>query len=387
MSAEIQTGLFILTAEVAGITTLAALAAGIVAWVRRKGRMKAAEALRASADRLPGEGEIVQKEKALLGEFARAYLTRDADVLASLPAQLLALRQMHEDIQVSEEAADTQQTEALQAEKEAFRARAEALEKQQALTAQQLEGTLSTINTLVQEYGRGRGQEVTPTAESMLQALLQIQGQSAEMPDQDAIEISSPGVETAVEAQVAPVTEEAATREPVSEQGSDAGSEAMDLAVEDELEAVPPAEPEVEATAQEAAASGEAEKAAAAAVSNDDVDALLMDVLGEGASAEPKASPPEKSEKAAAEAEAVKAPDVPAAPKAQVAPKDEAMDLSVPVEKAQGKPPAPAHDDLDDLDIDALLDAEMGRQATLLTPAPASGEDLDLSRVDTPPGK
>lgn len=383
MSAEIQTGLFILTAEVAGITTLAALVAGIVAWVRRKGRLKAAEALRASADRLPGEGEIVQKEKALLGEFARAYLTRDADVLASLPAQLLALRQMHEGIQVSEEAADTQQAEALQAEKEAFQARAEALEKQQALTAQQLEGTLSTINTLVQEYGRGRGQVVTPTAEAMLQALLQIQGQPAEIPDQDAIDVSSPDADEMAEVQAPPVTEGAAVSEPAREETtSGAVSETMDLAVDDELEAVPLAEPEADSSAQEEPAPEEPVAAPAPAVSNEDVDALLMDVLGE--SAAPKASAEKAVELAvAAEAEAAQADD---APTAQPSPKDEAMDLSVPVAKVQSKPPAPAHDDLDDLDIDALLDAEMGRQATLLTPAPASGEDLDLSR-DTPPGK
>lgn len=385
MSAEIQTGLFILTAELAGVTTLAALGAGIVAWARRKGRIKAAEALRAAADRLPGEGEILQKEKALLGEFARAYLTRDADALGALPKALLDLRQMHEAVQVSGEAADTQQAEALQAEKEALQARTETLEKQLALTAQQLEGTLATINTLVQEYGRGRGQTVTPTAEALLQALLSMQGEGAERPSgQEEIKVAFQDAGS----EAAPVDDEAAI-------------ESMDLSIDDvvagdvPLDEVPVTE---EAAAIEAGGEPEPEPEeqpaapqtpeAAKPVSNDDIDALLMDVLGESAAptAAPPATPAETAEpETALEAEAEAEGPVETTAPAPAPAEEDLMDLSVPVEE----PPATEapRDELDDLDIDALLDAELGRQAKLLTPASVPNEDLDLSRTEDLPGK
>lgn len=375
MSAEIQTGLFILTAELAGVTTLAALAAGIVAWSHRKGRLKAAEALRAAAERLPGEGEIVRKEKALLGEFARAYLTRDADLLAALPKALLALRQMHEDIQVSEDAADTQQAEAMQAEREALQARTEALEKQQAHTAQQLEGTLSTINTLVREYGRGRGQEVTPTAEALLQALLSMQGAPARAHDLDDAEIPLPDVDAT------PPKNNGAGQ--ADEAGVDQGEGGMDLMFADTPEPEPGPEPGPESgPVAEAVPEAKDEPAPAPTLSSEDVDALLMGVLAERPAPEKRPEPePEPEPEPAAEAPAAPAP------RAAEPSRDAAMDLSTPVEKPKDKAPAPAHDDLDDLDIDALLDAEMGRQAKLLTPAPASVDDLDLSRTDTSPSR
>jgi hypothetical protein len=370
MSAEIQTSLFLLTAEVAAVTSVAALVAAGLAWARGRARLKAAEALRDAAARLPGEGAVVQKERELLGEFARAYLTRDAEVLAGLPARLLSLRQVIEAAAAPAapevDPAQVQAMEALEVERARLQAKVEGLEQQHAQTQQHLDTALGTINALVQEYGRGRGQEVAPTAEALLQSLLQIGA-------------AAPAFAAAGE----PASAEDATSRPDIEvkAGAQAEEEAMmDLSLDDQVvvgdqeEPPAPSEPEVVPPASTPVAAA-------------DIDALLEDVLG-AAAVEPK------SEAASGE-EAVG--DVAVTPPQAEGLDDQGLDLSVPVE------PPPAHgsergydastsspgeagkDELDELDIDALLDAELGRQARLLTPTEAPVEDLyDLARVDEP---
>jgi ribosomal protein L16/L10AE len=348
MSAEIQTSLFILTAELAAVSTLAALGAGIAAWLFRRQRMRAAMALREAAERLPGEGEMVQRERALLAEFARAYLTRDAVVLGELPKALLDLRHAYEQThQDSAGAADSQQAEALQAEKEVLQARVEMLERQQALTAQQLEGALATINTLVQEYGRGRGVSVAPTSEALLQALLAIQG----------------------EGRAQPVEEGAADRQEVPAAGVGRPAEAVtEDGVEDAL---------ADALAEVAQPVGPFEDQAS--LPGEEVDAPQADVQADALTAEaPQAAP---AATAGHEPAPPPVPDEPAAAEAE-------LDLSVPVAPVEGPPAEEPRDELDTLDIDALLDAELSRQAELLAPAPSpSEEDLDLARTEDLPGK
>jgi cell division protein FtsB len=355
MSAEIQTSLFILTAEIAAVTGVAALVAAGLAWARGRARLKAAQALRDAAQRLPGEGEVVQKERELLGEFARAYLTQDAEVLAGLPARLLSLRQAIEAAlppPVPEvDPAQVQAIQALEAERAGLQAKLEGLERQRVQTQQQLDTALATINTLVQEYGRGRGQEITPTAEALLQALLQIHA-------------AAPAFVAAGE----PVAAEDATSRPDIEvkAGAQAAEEVMmDLSVDDQGMVGDQEAP--------AAPSGpEAVPMASTPVAAADIDGLLEDVLGAGA-VEPMLAAAAGEEVA----EAVARP----------APHAEELDLSVPVEPVREPEPAapPAaeagRDELDALDIDALLDAELGRQAALLTP-PLGDSDFDLSKVD-----
>lgn len=346
MSAEIQTSLFIITAEIAVVTTVAALLAAGTAWARGRARMKAARALRAAAERLPGEGEIVQKERALLGEFARAYLTQDENVLAGLPARLLALRQLHAEAPGGEAAADSPGVQALQVENASLRAQAEVLEQQRASASQQLEAALGTINALVQEYGRG--QDVAPTAESLLQAL----------------SLAGAGGIAAVAA-VAPPAEET-----------------LDLALEDQ--AVVEAQDEQPVLLEPVVV-----PAVAAPGSSADVDALLADVLGASA-VEPALE--------VAPTVGGGAGSVAVTPPQQKGINDQALDLSVPVEPPPAHGPESAHDasipppgdagqdELDELDIDALLDAELGRQARLLTPPSGAEDDLDLARTDAARG-
>ncbi|MEW5973352.1 MAG: hypothetical protein AB1713_06320 [Pseudomonadota bacterium] len=382
MSAEIQTSLFIITAEIAVVTTVAALLAAGTAWVRGRARMKAAQALRDAAGRLPGEGEPVQQERALLGEFARAYLTRDADVLAGLPARLLALRQLYAEAPGGAVAADASAAQALQVENATLRAQAEALEQQRAAVSQQLETALGTINALVQEYGRGRGQEVAPTAESLLQALSKAgaAGIAAVPAFADAgenehdLDVGDMGGELQPDIEVkagALAVGEASPAEAM-----------MDLAIEDQA---------VVGDQEEPPAPGEPEAApvVSAPVSSVDIDALLEDVL--------VASAVEPKSEAASGEEA--AGDVAVTPPQAEGLDDQGLDLSVPVEPPPAHGPERAHDasapspgeagkdELDELDIDALLDAELGRQARLLTPPSGAEEDLDLARTDARGGK
>lgn len=353
MSAEIQTSLFILTAEIAGVATVAALVAAGLSWARGKARMTAAEALRVAAAKLPGEGEIVNKERALLGEFARAYLTSDAEVLAGLPAQLLALRQMYENIQVSHEAADTLKGQELQAENVALQARAQALEQQQAITAQQLETALATINALVQEYGRGRGQAVTPTAEALLAALMQLgtdggvramdevvddrAERESNLTDESA---SSAGMEIRGRGGNGPTQAngDKGESEPAPEVPDLAGGGAAPVSIE---------EPRVLVLEEEASADAEAAAEQAAPQAQD---------TGETGLDASVASPLEAQE-------------------------PEVLDLSVPVQAADSTG-GEVRDELDELDIEALLDAELEKQAKLLQTRPEGGEDLDLARTD-----
>lgn len=355
MSAEIQTSLFILTAEIAGVATVVALVAAGLSWARGKARMTAAEALRVAAAKLPGEGEIVNKERALLGEFARAYLTRDAEVLAGLPAQLLALRQMYEDLQVSDEAADTlqaQELQELQAEKVALQARAQALEQQQAITAQQLETALATINALVQEYGRGRGQAVTPTAEALLAALMQL------------------GADGGVRA-MAEVVEAKAEREPnlTDESASSAGMETRGRggngptqADGDKGESKPaPEVPDLDG------------EGAAPAIIEEPRTVVLEEALAVADAVAEQAAPQAKDAGEAGLEASVATP--------MEAQEPEVLDLSVPVQAADS-PGGEARDELDELDIDALLDAELGKQAKILQARPEGNEDFDLARTE-----
>jgi hypothetical protein len=335
MSAEIQTSLFILTAEIAAVTGVAALVAAGLAWARGRARLKAAQALRDAAQRLPGEGEVVQKERELLGEFARAYLTRDAERLAGLPARLLSVRQAIEAaVEPPAPAIDpaeiqAQAMQALEEERAKWQTRLEGLEQQRAQTQQQLDTALATINTLVQEYGRGRGQEITPTAEALLQALVQVGGVGMAAAVAGRIEPAH-----AAEA-VAPPDGTSPATEP---EGDDT---LLDLAVADEV------------------------------------------VIG---------TEPEPAATTAPAAEAAEAVALPL-PHAEALDDDQGLDLSVPVEPVR-EPELPAPpaaeagmDELDALDIDALLDAELGRQARLLTPPSGAEEDLDLSRTDAREGK
>ncbi|MGC9007526.1 MAG: hypothetical protein ACP5IY_00390 [Halothiobacillaceae bacterium] len=366
MTAEIQTSLLLLTAEIAAVTTVAALVAAGVAWARGRARLKAAQALRDAAARLPGEGEVVHKERELLGEFARAYLTRDAEVLAGLPARLLSLRQVIEAAAVPAapevDPAQVQAMEALEVERARLQAKVEGLEQQYAQTQQHLDTALGTINALVQEYGRGRGQEVAPTAAALLQSLLQI-GAAA----------------PAFAAAGGPASaEDAASRPDIAvKAGAQAEEEAMmDLSIDDQVVVGDQGEPP---------APGEPEAAPVASVpiSSVDIDAMLEDVLGASA-VEPK------SEAASGE-EAVR--DVAVTPPQAEGFDDQGLDLSVPVESppAHGpereydapvpSPDKAGKDELDELDIEALLDAELGRQATLLSP-PAGDEDFDLARPE-----
>ncbi len=352
MSAEIQTSLFILTAEIAGVATVAALVAAGLSWARGKARMTAAEALRVAAAKLPGEGEIVNKERALLGEFARAYLTRDAEVLAGLPAQLLALRQLHEDIQVSDEAADTPLAQELQAENAALQARAQALEQQQAITAQQLETALATINALVQEYGRGRGQAVAPTAEALLAALMQL---------------GADGEVTAM----AEVVDDKAEREPnpTDESDSAAGMETRGMGGNGPTQAdgdmgesmLAPEVPDL-AGGGEAPTSIEEPRAA-----------VLEEALAVADAATEEAAPQAQAAGVTGLDASVASPMVTQEP--------EVIDLSLPVEAADS-PGGEARDELDELDIDALLDAELGKQAKILQARPEGNEDFDLARTE-----
>ncbi|MFZ5580048.1 MAG: hypothetical protein ACOZAQ_06250 [Pseudomonadota bacterium] len=370
MSAEIQTSLFILTAEIAGVATVAALVAAGLSWARGKARMQAAEALRAASSRLPGEGEVVARERALLGEFARAYLTRDAEVLAALPAQLLALRQMYEGLQVADGSDVSPLAEELRTENAALQARADALEQQRSLTAQQLEGTLATINTLVQEYGRGRGEMVTPTAEALLQALLQISGTHRDAAPTLVSEAAAPARDDqdrddegdAEDRAEEPSSVEAELTPSVS---SEVPEVFMDLAAE---ASAGHGEPE---PGGESGIGPEVEPAPAApAVGVEDIDALLADVLGAEAAVQPASATELK-----VETPAVKPPEV----------SEAEMDLSELMPEPEPVPQP--KDDLDDLDIDALLDAEMGRQAKLLEGASGTPEDLDLARTDSAPEK
>ncbi|MEW6692661.1 MAG: hypothetical protein AB1340_07490 [Pseudomonadota bacterium] len=376
MSAEIQTSLFLLTAEVAAVTGVAALVAAGVAWARGRARLKAAQALRDAAAKLPGEGEVVQKERELLGEFARAYLTRDAEVLAGLPARLLSLRQVIEAAAApaapEADPAQAQAIQALEAERAGLQAKVEGLEQQRAQTQQHLDTALATINTLVQEYGRGRGQEVTPTAEALLQALLQVG--AAGLAAAPAF-VAAGGATPAEDTTSRPDIEVKAGAQAV-EEGM------MDLSIDDQV---------VVSDQEEPPASSEPEVVppASTPVAAADIDALLEDVLGASA-AEPK------SEAASGE-EAVG--DVAVTPPQAEGLDDQGLDLSVPVEPPPAHGPergydAPApspgeagKDELDELDIDALLDAELGRQARLLTPPSGAEEDLDLARTDARGGK
>ncbi|MEO1752095.1 hypothetical protein [Thiofaba sp. EF100] len=363
MSAEIQTSLFILTAEIAAVTSVAALVAAGLAWARGRARLKAAEALRDAAARLPGEGEVVQKERELLGEFARAYLTRDAERLAGLPARLLSLRQVIEAAAApaapEEDLTQDQVIQALEAERAGLQAKVEGLEQQRMQTQQHLDTALATINTLVQEYGRGRGQEITPTAEALLQALLQAGGV---------------GMAAAAVSRIEPAhaAEPLAPPDGPPPAAKPEGDEALlDLAVADDV--VVGTEPEPAATAAPAAEAAGSEPVAAA-----DIDALLEDVLGTAASVAPAPAP--HADELVVEPQA----PVPAAAKEGY---DQGLDLSVPVEPVveTAAVAEPAGDELDALDIDALLDAELGRQARLLTPVEAPGEEqYDLARVDEP---
>lgn len=361
MSAEIQTSLVLLTAEVAVVTGVAALVAAGLAWARGRARLKAAQALRDAAQRLPGEGEVVHKERELLGEFARAYLTRDAEVLAGLPARLLSLRQVIEAAAASAapkvDPAQVQAIQALEEERAGLQAKVEGLEQQRAQTQQQLDTALATINTLVQEYGRGRGQEVTPTAEALLQSLLQVGG-------------------AGIVAGAAGMSSAALAREHTSWPDSNAPAAEsvghgafIDRTNEDEA---------VVGARQEPAASPGPEPGRPAAVPAADIDALLEDVLGAAATEEPAPIP---------HAEVVDAPALLLAKESN----DQDLDLSVPMEPVREpelpSPPAVERgmDELDALDIDALLDAELGRQARLLAPAEAPGDEpYDLARVDEP---
>lgn len=324
MSAEIQTSLFLLTAEFAAVTGVAALVAAGVAWVRGRARLKAAQALRDAAGRLSGEGEVVHKERELLGEFARAYLTQDADVLAGLPARLLALRQMYENVQVSQGVADIQLATSLEEEHAALRAREEALQSQLAATSQQLGSALSTVNALVQEYGRGQGKVITPTAEALLQAILSMDQRQA-------------SADTAL---VMPMAEaegdnDGQAGEPVVVQGESGGGKESDDWLETGM-----------------AASGPAPEGAD-----------LVEDVGASTRLEPVV-------------------DSAVAPASSLAgAMNESLDLSVP--EVEPEPQAgKVKDELDELDIDVLLDAELGKQAQLLQPPPGESEDLDLSRAD-----
>ncbi|MDM7322390.1 MAG: hypothetical protein P3W87_003715 [Gammaproteobacteria bacterium] len=368
MSAEIQTSLFLLTAEVAVVTGVAALVAAGLAWAHGRARLKAAEALRDAAARLPGEGEVVQTARDLLGEFARASLTRDAEVLAGLPARLLSLRQVIEAAAApaAPEVDPAQAQEAWEAERARLQAKVEGLEQQRAQIQQHLDTALGTINALVQEYGRGRGQEVAPTAEALLQALLQVGA-------------AAPAFAAAGGAASA---EDTTSRPDIkAKAGAQAAEEGMmGLSINDQVVVDNPEEPP---------APGEPEVVppASTPVAAADIDALLEDVLG-AAAVEPKSEA--ASGKGTIGDVAVTSPQAEGID-------DQGLDLSVPIEPLSAHGPergydAPApspgeagKDELDELDIDALLDAELRRQARLLTPTEAPVDDLyDLARLDEP---
>jgi len=351
MSAEIQTSLFILTAEIAVVTTLAALLAAGLAWMRGRARMKAAQALRDAAARLPGEGEIVQQERALLGEFARAYLTRDADVLASLPARLLTLRQSYESLPRQTEAAPEAPVDhALQAEVEALKVRAEQAEKSLQNVNQQLNEALATINTLVQEYGRGEA--MTPTAEAQLQSLRSLVAEPMAVA-QEAEGVSPSGPEAS----------------PAEQMPTAGGME--DEAANLDL-SLPETQPEP-APGSETSSNDEPGPGAPAQDSRTDAD-LIHEAKALGTT----------------EAEASPAEPASAAPEGAEETKDTALpiefDLSAE-EPGKGEPstaPASAADPLDELDIDALLEAELQRQNKLLQGGDPAQEDLDLAKTDLP---
>lgn len=111
--------------------------------------------------------ELHERERRLIGAFARAHLLQDEAEIAGLGRTLMDVTDACLRIG-SQAAADAAAMEALK----------EAEEKTIQLN-EQLRETAVTVNALVQEYGRDSGRLESSTAEEVLNAILYLRGQGA----------------------------------------------------------------------------------------------------------------------------------------------------------------------------------------------------------------